>query len=169
MFVTMQDSDEICAVDLQTMQIAWRMGCGRQPAGIWISPDGGMLFVGVMGENYVNAIDWRGRRSVRRIMTGEGAHNFRPYGDRRHLFVSNRVANTVTIVDMLSMGLAGDIPVPSGPDCMEMAADGRTLWVTQRWARSVAIVDLAERRVVRSINVGRSPHGLYMLNRAPWA
>jgi hypothetical protein len=41
--------------------------------------------------------------------------------------------------------------------------------VTQRWARSVAIVDLAERRVVRSINVGRSPHGLYMLNRAPWA
>jgi len=168
MFVTLQDSDEICAIDTQTMQIAWRMGCGRQPAGIWISPDGGTLFVGVMGENYVNAIDWRARRSVRRIMTGDGAHNFRPYGDRRHLFVSNRVANTVTIVDMLSMSLAGDIPVPSGPDCMEMAADGRTLWVTQRWSRSVAIIDLAERRVVRSINVGRSPHGLYMRNRAPW-
>ena len=168
MFVTLQDSDEICAVDLQTLQMAWRMPCGRQPAGIWLSPDGGTLFVGIMGENFVNAIDWRGRRSVRRIFTGEGAHNFRPYGDRRHLFVSNRVANTVTILDMTQFGLAGDIQVPSGPDCMEMAADGRMLWVTQRWARSVAIVDLAERRVVRTIGVGRSPHGLYMRNRAPW-
>jgi hypothetical protein len=50
---------------------------------------------------------------------------------------------------------------------MEMAADGRFLWVTQRWARAVAVVDLAERRVVRSIGVGRSPHGLFMANRAP--
>ena len=167
MFVTLQDSDEICAVDVQAMQIAWRMPCGRQPAGIWLSPDGGTLLVGVMGENYVNAIDWRARRSVRRIMTGDGAHNFRPYGDKRHLFVSNRVANTVTIIDMSTLSLAGDIPVPNGPDCMEMAADGRFLWVTQRWARAVAVVDLAERRVVRSIGVGRSPHGLFMANRAP--
>ena len=48
-----------------------------------------------------------------------------------------------------------------------LAADRRWLWVTQRWARQVAVVDLEARRVVRSIPVGRSPHGIYLHNRAP--
>jgi hypothetical protein len=41
------------------------------------------------------------------------------------------------------------------------------LWVTLRWARQVAVVDLGQRRVVRTIAVGRSPHGIYFHNRAP--
>jgi YVTN family beta-propeller protein len=31
----------------------------------------------------------------------------------------------------------------------------------------VAVVDMAERKVVRTIPVGRSPHGIFFQNRAP--
>ena len=36
---------------------------------------------------------------VKRIQTGAGAHSLRSRGDARHVFVSNRVANTVSMID----------------------------------------------------------------------
>jgi YVTN family beta-propeller protein len=57
-------------------------------------------------------------------------------------------------------------PVPGGPDCIEVPADQKTLWVTSRFARQVSIVDVASRKVVRTIEVGRSPHGIYLHRRA---
>ena len=165
-FVTLQDSDEIGAIDLSTQTLAWKMKVGRQPAGIVVTPDDRHLMVGIMGEDYVEVIDWRARKSVARIRTGKGAHNFRGAGDRRHLYVSNRVDNTVSKIDMGTLQVVQTIAVPGGPDCMEITADGRQMWVTSRFARQVTVVDLVAGKVVRAIPVGRSPHGVYLHNRA---
>jgi YVTN family beta-propeller protein len=105
---------------------------------------------------------------VKRIATGKGAHNFRPLGDGRHLFVSNRVDNTISVIDQTTLERLYDIPVPGGPDCMEVTADGKFLWVTQRWIKQVSVVDLAQRKVVDKIAVGRSPHGIFFANSAAW-
>ena len=166
-FVTLQESDEVAAIDIDRQELAWKVPTGRQPAGILVTPDDRYLLIGVMGEDYVQVIDWRTRATVARIVTGKGAHNFRGLGDGRRLLVSNRVDNTVSIVDMQTLSVLGSIPVPGGPDCLEVSADGRELWVTMRWSRQVAVVDLAQKRVVRTIAVGRSPHGIYFHERAP--
>ncbi|MBU6272849.1 MAG: beta-propeller fold lactonase family protein [Betaproteobacteria bacterium] len=166
-FVTLQDSDEIAAIDLQTQDVAWKLRLGRQPAGILVTPDDRLLMVGVMGQDHVDVIDWRARRSVARLRTGRGAHNFRGAGDRRHVYVSNRVDNSISRIDMNSLQVVQTIPVPGGPDCMEILDDRRTMWITARFARQVAIVDLEAGRVTRTVPVGRSPHGVYLHNRAP--
>lgn len=166
-FVTLQGSDEIAALDVVTQQVLWKMPVGKQPAGIVLSPDESLLFVGIMGEDYVQVIDWRAQRTVEKLRTGAGAHNFRGVGDQRRLLVTNRVADTISSIDMVDLKILDTIKVPGGPDCMELAADGRTLWVTSRWLKRVAVVDLVERRLVQSIPVGRSPHGVYLHNRAP--
>jgi len=49
---------------------------------------------------------------------------------------------------------------------MEMHKSGKQLWVTQRWIRSVSMVDLDQSKVVKRIQVGRSPHGVYLHDRA---
>jgi YVTN family beta-propeller protein len=166
-YVTLQDSDEVAAIDVGTQTVAWKVRVGRQPAGIVVTPDGKSLLVGVMGQDYVEVIDIASRSTVAKIRTGKGAHNFRGMGDKRHILVSNRVDNTVTIVDMIERKVVGQIPVPGGPDCMELTADGKLLWVTSRFAKQVSVVDMASRTVVRTIPVGRSPHGIYLHNRAP--
>jgi YVTN family beta-propeller protein len=166
-YVTLQESDEVAAIEVATATVAWKVKVGRQPAGIVVTPDGRHLMVGVMGEDYVEVIDLQTRRTVHRIVTGRGAHNFRGVGDKRHLLVSNRVENTVSIIDMATMSVVGTIAVPGGPDCMELSADGKLLWVTMRFARQVAVVDLPARKLLRTIPVGRSPHGIYLHNRAP--
>jgi YVTN family beta-propeller protein len=51
---------------------------------------------------------------------------------------------------------------------MDVTPDGKELWVTQRFLRRIAIVDLAQLRVVASIPVGKSPHGVFIF-KAPAA
>ncbi|AKZ28869.1 hypothetical protein ACH51_21555 (plasmid) [Ralstonia solanacearum] len=50
----------------------------------------------------------------------DGAHNFRALGDKRHLFLSNRVSGTISIIDEQTLTKVGDITgLPPGPDDME--------------------------------------------------
>ena len=81
--------------------------------------------------------------------------------------MSNRVANSISKLDMLSRRVVETYPVPGGPDCMEVSADGRFIYVSSRWARKLSIVDTQEKKVVRQVNVGKSPHGVWTLQHAP--
>jgi YVTN family beta-propeller protein len=101
-YATMQDSDELVAIDLGTQALKWRSKTGKMPADVYGSPDDKLLFVGLTGSDGVEVHDVSGKepRLVKKIVTGEGAHAFRAAGDKRHLFVSNRVANTISKIDM---------------------------------------------------------------------
>jgi YVTN family beta-propeller protein len=168
-YVTLQDSDELIAIDLATQQPRWEITVGRMPADVYVTPDDRLLFVGLTGDRFVEVYDVSGRepKLVRRIETGDGAHAFRAKGDGRHLFVSNRVANTISLVDTRSLTEVAEYAAPGGPDCMDLLADGRTLLVTSRWARRLTVIDTQTRQVLRQVPVGRSPHGVWTLDHAP--
>ncbi|KPK46557.1 MAG: hypothetical protein AMS22_18095 [Thiotrichales bacterium SG8_50] len=83
------------------------------------------------------------------------------------MFLSNRVDNTISIIDMKSLQVVETFPVPNGPDDMELKSDGSELWVTSRWINRVSVIDLQTKKLKHSIRVGRSPHGLYFHDHAP--
>jgi hypothetical protein len=41
--------------------------------------------------------------------------------------VSNRVANTISKIDMQTQSVVAELPGPTGPDCMDVSADGRLI------------------------------------------
>ena len=168
-YASLQDSDELLAIDLATQTPRWKIKVGKLPADLHLSVDDRTLLVGLTGDKFVEAYDVSGAvpRLIKRIETGKGAHAFRARGDKRHVFVSNRVANTVSLIDMQTLSVVEQYPAPGGPDCMEMLADGRTLLVGSRWARKLSVIDLPSKKVVRQIDVGRSPHGVWTLDHAP--
>lgn len=167
-FVTLQVSGELAAVDLPTQTVKWKMKVGNTPAGLWLTPGDKYLLVGMTGEDDVAVVDWRNQKVVKRIHTGKGAHNFRSLDDGVHVAVSNRVASTISIIDENTLANVGDITgLMPGPDDMELTADKRYLWVTFRFAKHVGVIDLASRKLVKTIAVGRSPHGIYFHDRAP--
>ena len=172
-YVSMQDSDELLAIDLTTQAPRWKVKTGRMPADVFLTADDRHLLVGLTGDKVVEVYDVsnpaRPAQLMRRITTGAGAHAFRARGDKRHVFVSNRVANTISLIDTQTWGVVSELPAPGGPDCMEMLADGRTLLVTSRWARKLTFIDIERRQVVRQVAVGRSPHGVWTLDHAPRA
>jgi YVTN family beta-propeller protein len=165
-FITQQGSDQVSAIDLATHKVKWTLPVGKLPAGIVMTPDDKYLLVGIMGADYVEVIDWRAQKTIKRVKAGVGTHNFRALGDKRHVFVSNRTSNEINIFDQQKLEMVGSIPVPGGPDCMEVSEDGKTLWATLRWIKKVAVVDIPSRKVIKLIPVGRSPHGVYFANRA---
>lgn len=168
-FVSMQDSDEVVAIELSTQAMKWRVKTGPMPADVYGTPDGKSLLVGMTGGDSVEVYDLSGvqPRLARSIKTGAGAHAFRAAGDGRHVFVSNRVANTIGKIDLQSLALVDTYPAPGGPDCMEVLAGGRLLLVSSRWARKLTLIDTETRKVVRQVSVGKSPHGVWTLNHAP--
>ena len=167
-YSSMQDSDELIAVDLGTQTVKWRIKTGPMPADLFGTPDGRSLLVGMTGGDSVEVYDVSGKepRLARKIVTGAGAHAFRSAGDGRHVFVSNRVADTIGKIDLQTLTLVDTYPAPGGPDCMEVLAGGKMLLVTSRWARKLTIIDTTKRKVVQQVKVGKSPHGVWTLDHA---
>ncbi len=168
-YVTMQDSDELLAIDLQRQQPLWRIKTGPMPADVFGTPDDRFLLVGLTGGEGVEVYDLAMPvpAAVQLIPTGKGAHAFRAVGDRRHVLVSNRVANTISKIDFKTMAVVDEYPGPGGPDCMDLTADGRYILLSSRWAGKLSVIDTGTRQVVRQIRVGKSPHGVWTLDHAP--
>lgn len=167
-YTTMQDSSELVVIDLATQAIKWRGKTGTLPADVFGTADDKFILVGLTGGTGVEVYDVTGPapKLVKTIPTGAGAHAFRSAGDKRHVFVSNRVANTISKIDTSTMTVADSYPAPGGPDCMDLSADGRTLYVSSRWIGKMTMIDTNSRAIVRQVKVGKSPHGVWTLDHA---
>ena len=167
-YASMQDSDELVAFDLNTQAIKWRTKTGPTPADVYLTADDKTLLVGLTGSDGVEVYDVTGKepKLTKKIPTGKGAHAFRAAGDKRHVYVSNRVANSISKIDLQTMQVVANYPVPGGPDCMDVSADGRLIYVTSRWAKKLSVVDTQTGKVVRQVPVGKSPHGVWTLDHA---
>ncbi|MCE4553244.1 YncE family protein [Pelomonas cellulosilytica] len=169
LYASLQDSDELLAIDLATQTVKWKTTVGKMPADIYLTADDRFILVGLTGDKAVEVWDVSGAapKFVKRIATGDGAHSFRAWGDKRHVLVSNRAGNTISKIDTATMSVVDQFPGPSGPDDMELLTDGKTLLVTSRWAGKLTEIDTTTRKVVRQVKVGKSPHGIWTLDHKP--
>lgn len=157
-FVTLQGTGRLAAIDLKTMKVLYETSVGKAPAGVlWLN---GQVLVALMGEDGVAVVNPETGRTERRIVTGRGAHQLFLSPDKHILWVNNRVEGTTVALDPATLALKRSYKVPGGPDDIDFAPDGK-LWITQRFAHSVAVLDPAS-GAVESIPVGRSPHGLFI-------
>ena len=168
-YSTMQDSDELVAIDLATQALKWRIKTGPTPADLFGTADDKLVLVALTGGDGIEVYDVSGKepKRTRFIKTATGAHAFRALGDKRHVLVSNRVANTISKVNLQMLEVVDSFAAPGGPDCMDVSRDGTQILVTSRWIRKLSIIDIASRKVVRQVNVGKSPHGVWTLDHAP--
>ncbi len=167
-YSTMQDSDELIALDLATQTIKWRTKTGAIPADLFGTADDKQILVALTGGDSVEVYDVTGKEPKRSkvIKTAAGAHAFRALGDGRHVLVSNRVANTISKIDLQTLTVVDSFAAPGGPDCIEVSRDGKLIYVTSRWARKLTVIDMASRKVVHQVKVGKSPHGVWTLDHA---
>jgi len=162
-FVSLQDSDRLVAIDLHSMAVRWNEPVGKTPAGVlWLN---GKVLVADMGTDYVAQVDPANGHVLTKIQTGKGAHNLFLSPDRKTLWVNNRAGGTTAALDAGTLKVMRTYAIPGGPDDIDFAPDGK-LWITRRWAAKVAVLDPAT-GAYQTVDVGRSPHGLYLNARAP--
>ena len=160
-YVTLQGSDRLIAIDLASGQAKWNVPVGPKPAGVLVRPSGTVL-VAVMGSDHIAEVDPKDGNVIRRIHTDRGAHNFLLSPDGKSLYVSNRVAGNISVLNADSLEVTGTLPAPGGPDDMALSEDGKELWVTGRWRASVDVIERDTGTLKTTIPVGRSPHGIFL-------
>ncbi len=161
-YVSLQGTDRLAAIDLTRMAVLWDAPVGETPAGVlWHD---GRVLVADMGADDIAVVDPTDGRVDRRIHVGRGAHQMFLSPDGRTIWVNARVEGTTTALDARSLAVTRTYRIPGGPDCIDFAPDGK-LWITRRWAEKVDVLDPAT-GATRSIDVGRSPHGIFLNGRA---
>jgi YVTN family beta-propeller protein len=159
-FVTLQGTGGLISIDLASGKVNWTVAIGPTPAGIITRPTGTLL-AGIMGSDYIAEIDPHDGKIIQKIHTGNGAHNFLASPDGKTLYVTNRVAGTISVLDADTLTVTATLMAPGGPDDMALSPDGKELWVTDRWHASVGVIELAS-GTLKTIPVGRSPHGIFV-------
>lgn len=157
-FCSMQESGTLVAIDLTNMTQRWHAKIGNTPAGVFWHD--GVLLVGIMGSDYVAVVEPASGRVLRRVVTDKGAHTVFLTPDRRQIYVTNRVAGSLSVLDAKSLAVTKHIPMPGGPDDLCFAPDGK-LWISLRFSSQVGVYDPATGEINR-IPVGRSPHGIFI-------
>jgi len=157
-FNSMQGSDTLVSFDLVTMTERWKKKIGPTPAGVlWLN---GKVLVCLMGSNGLVEVDPLTGNILRHVETGVGAHNLFLTDDAKTLYVSNRIGGTLAALDPTTLTLRRTYTLPGGPDDIGIAPDGK-LWIALRFAETVAVLD-PESGNYESIDVGRSPHGIFL-------
>jgi YVTN family beta-propeller protein len=148
-----------------------KLSRGGMPQDIRISPDGKVYFVADMKAGGVFVVDGASFTEIGFIKTGIGSHGLYPSRDGTKLYVANRGSahvygppkgkGSVSVIDFATRQIVATWPIPGGgsPDMGNVSVDGKVLWLSGRFDNVVYAIDTTSGEV-RSIPVGKEPHGL---------
>ena len=131
------------------------------PQDIKLSPDGSRFFIADSDQGGLWVLDGAAMQVIGQIPLAAGTHGIYPSRDARLLYVSNRLAGSVSVLDANSGEVQTTWPVPGGsPDMGGVTADGSQLWLSGRYNREVYVLSTTDGQFLARIPVGDGPHGL---------
>jgi len=135
---------------------------GAKPQDVKLSPDGSTLYVADMVGGGVWDVDGQSMAVRRFLTTGAGAHGLYVSRDSTSMFVTNRDAGSVSVLDFASREVRATwkIPGQASPDMGGISADGATLWLAGRRHGEIYAIDTTSGALKGRITVGKEPHGL---------
>jgi len=187
-YVSCMNSDEILEIDRQSLRISRRHKTGEamasagppihataagmahdcMPTFVSVSPDDRRLYVACNHGNTLQVLDAGTLDLVKEIPVGAGAYNVEPSADGKWVIVTNKKAQSVSLVDAQTLTEVAKIPTTKPlPHGVAYAPDGRWAFVSQESVGAdpgaVDVIDLTTRARVATIAVPRQPTGITIL------
>jgi YVTN family beta-propeller protein len=194
-YVSCMNSDEILEIDRQSFRILRRHktgdGTGHQmgamhgvapsaphapasagrdcsPTFVSVSPDDQRLYVACNHGNTLQVLDAATLDLVKEVPVGTGAYNVEPSADGRWVIVTNKKAQSISLVDAHTLTEVAKIPTSKSlPHGVAYSPDGRWAFISQESVGvdpgAVDVIDLTTRARVASIAVPRQPTGITIL------
>ena len=197
-YVSCMNSDEILEIDRQSLRITRRHKTGEGMAGghaamsapaagppihgtgpapaahdcsptfVSVSPDDKRLYVACNHGNTLQVLDAGTLELVQEIPVGTGAYNVEPSADGRWVIVTNKKAQSVSLVDARTLTEVAKVPTSKPlPHGVAYSPDGRYAFISQESVGidpgAVDVIDLTTRVRVASVPVPRQPTGITIL------
>ena len=165
LFASCEFSGRMIEVDLKTQRVIRTLtlaGGHASPQDVKLSPDGRTLYVADQIAGGVWEIDPSRFKVVGFLHTGAGAHGLYPSREDHFLYVTNRMAGSISVVSFRTRRIlhTWQLPLPASPDMGNVSADGSTLWLSGRYNSVVYAINTATGKLRARIPVGAGPHGL---------
>jgi YVTN family beta-propeller protein len=156
-------SSTLLKVDVAKEEVVGRLDlpAHAKPQDVRLAPSGRVFYVADMSRGGVYTLDGDAFSVTGFVPTGAGAHGLYPSRDSKLMYVTNRDAGTVSLLDVATERVVGVWTIPHGsPDMGGVSADGTVLWVSGRYNAEVYAIDTTSGQLRARIHVGSEPHGL---------
>ncbi|MBV8236174.1 MAG: YncE family protein [Acidimicrobiia bacterium] len=154
----------VIKVDVASQTVVGRLTLRPEgmPQDVKLSADGSVFYVADQVAGGVYEVDGSTLRTIGFLPTGAGAHGLYVSRDSKFLYVSNRRAGSVSVVDLATRAVSATWHIPGGgsPDMGGVSADGKVLWLSGRYNGVVYAFDTASGALLARVPVGAGPHGL---------
>jgi len=177
-YISCMNSDEVLEIDRQSLGITRRhktgaaMGMGGcMPTFVSLSADDKRLYVACNHGNSLQVIDAATLTLVKEIPTGAGAYNVEPSPDGKWVIVTNKKAQSVSVISADSLVEVARVPTTKKiPHGVAFSPDGRYAFISQESIGvdpgAVDVIDLTTRTKVATAPVPLQPTGI-TLRRLP--
>jgi YVTN family beta-propeller protein len=159
-YVSSETAGNLAAIDTATRRITHTVWTGGDAMGLALTPDERWLYAAAGEEKKLVKVDTATNAAVKTIPLPGIIHDAVLTLDGRFLYATLRRANKIAVMSTADDRVVATIPQPAYPDLVTMEPSGRYAFVTNRWADAVTIIDLGTHKQVKSIAVGKAPHGM---------
>lgn len=155
--VTTEGSGNLLEVDVAAGKVVRRIAVGAgKPHMLAIAPDGGHAYVTQVTRGALSRIDLR--KGVKRdeLATGDGAEGIAITRDGGEIWVSNREADTVSVVDAKAFKVVATLPSQGFPIRVALTPDDRYALVVNAKAATLSVFDRAKRTPAASVDLNEA-------------
>jgi len=166
LYVSGETAGDVTIIDTTTHAVVGRVVHGGGDAmGLALTADGKILYAAAGENKAILKIDTATNKIVGEIALPGVVHEATLTLDGKFLYATLRKTNKLVVIRTADDKIATVIPQRAYPDLVTMEPTGRLALVTNRYADSVAVIDLASQAQVRTIPVGKAPHGMALRPR----
>jgi YVTN family beta-propeller protein len=166
LYVSGETAGDVTVIDTVSRAIVGRVVHGGGDAmGLALTADGATLYAAAGENKAVIKIDTATHKVVGEIPLPGIVHEAVLTLDGRFLYTTLRKSNQIVVVRTADDHIVATIPQKGYPDLLVMEPSGRHALVTNRHANAVTVIDVARHAQVRSIAVGKAPHGMALRPR----
>jgi len=123
-YVDNEDDGTVSAIDVSTLDVVLTYRLGFTPGMIAFGPDGNVWVADSFNAKVVIFRPDRDER-VATVPAGDGAHGIAFRGDGKFAYVTNQVANTLSVIDVESRSLVQTLPIGQKPNGLVWRAASR--------------------------------------------
>jgi YVTN family beta-propeller protein len=164
LYVSMGQDNQVAVIDVPGRKLLGKVGVGQIPHGIKVRPDNQELYVTNTRDNTVSVLTLQPEAKLAITFRTGGADPFEVTfdGDGKTAYVSNFLADSVTMIDTATRQVKGTIKSGKQPAMLSFVPGlgGTLLWIANTGSEEIWVVDPATRKLVQRLPAGGGAHGV---------
>jgi YVTN family beta-propeller protein len=154
LLVTAEGTNSLLLVDVQLGKVIKAMDTGEEVSHmVGLSLTHNRAFVPSIRTGNVAVFDLESGNRIDLVYSGEGAEGIDVSPDGAEVWITNRAANTITLIDAGSLEIIDTIPCADFPIRAKFTPDGSRFLVSNARSGTIAVFDARERKQIADIKL----------------